>query len=87
MLATLAEFPHVGSIAWLRPNGERPEPAQVRILRANADGTRLIAFAAPASFRHPASGNTTVPAADLFATRAAALEPHAPRKPRRSVRS
>ena len=81
MLATLAEFPHPGSIAWLRQtpdHADGPAPAeagveQVRILRDNADGTRLIAFASTGSFRHPASGNKTVPAADLFVSRDEAL--------------
>ena len=74
MLATLAEFPHPGSIAWLRQTADHAELVEkVRILRDNADGTRLIAFASTGSFRHPASGNKTVPAADLFATRDEAL--------------
>lgn len=87
MLATLAEFPHPGSIAWLRQTADHAEPVeQVRILRDNADGTRLIAFASTGSFRHPASGNKTVPAADLFASRDQALQPEAARKPRRMAR-
>ena len=96
MLPTIAEFPHTGSIAFLRPRGE-----QVRILRANADGTRLIAFVdprmdlgtdIPATARthsKDASGNTTVAGANLAATRAvatAAALPTAKRapKPRRA---
>lgn len=94
MLATLAEFPHPGSIAWLRQtpdHADGPAPAeagveQVRILRDNADGTRLIAFASTGSFRHPASGNKTVPAADLFASRDQALAPKPARKPRKMAR-
>ena len=100
MLPTLTEFPHVGSIAWLRPAADRPAAAKVRIQRDNGDGTRLISFDAPQSFRTPASGNTTVRLADLCPSRDAALAPRdcpdcsmkraraltKPRTPRRSAR-
>ena len=89
MLATLAEFPHPGSIAWTRDEGDR-----VRILENDGSRDPLIAYTGlpprdPALRRigaasMPASGNTRLPLSKLAATRDEALLPPPVAKPNRS---
>lgn len=64
MLSTPAEFPHAGSRAFLATSAD-----PVTIIRRNADGSALVRRdARPFSARNrDASGNTTVPLAELFA--------------------
>lgn len=77
MLSITTPFPHVGASAFLKPDA-----APVRILRRHADGTALIAHTDPArpDLHRNASGNTTVPMVDLFATAAEAIGKRARRK-------
>ena len=77
MLNTPAQYPAVGSNAFLAPTGE-----QVRIQRRNDDGTILISRqeVQPGI----ASGNTTVHAIRLHPTRMAALNAKG-RAPRRTT--
>lgn len=99
MLPQVAEFPHPGSIAWLRATPDRPKAEKVRILREERDGQRLIAFTGlpprdaalgrdtrPATSK-PASGNRRVALADLAANELDAFEPaKLARNRRRSAR-
>lgn len=73
MLRTPTTFPHVGSTGYIAPTG-----AAVRILRRNADGRLLISTG-----DRDASGNTTVEAGVLHATRQAAIDAGVAPKPRR----
>ena len=81
MLKTVTEFPHPGSQAFVRGTAER-----VTIVRRNADDTCLLRRDPnPGALRNrDASGNTTLPLADLFATEETAM--HCGRKPRRRAR-
>ena len=94
MLATLAEFPNPGSIAWTRPTPHDEAAHKVRILENDGRRDPLIAYTGipprdPAlrrlgAFAMPASGNTRLPLATLTATRDEALSPVRP--PRASPR-
>lgn len=95
MLNTVADFPHPGAIAWLRPEPGRDTAERVRILEADTGKGLLIAFTGlpprgdalggkrPAAHSMPASGNRRVPLALLAATRDEALAPPAKPKPPR----
>lgn len=66
MLATLTEFPHPGSIAWLRATADRPTAEQVRILEVEftlepLEQRALIAFVGLPP-RDPALGRDRRPA-------------------------
>lgn len=77
MLAVATPFPMSGSTAYLRPTG-----AECRIIRRNADETALVSLA---DRPRDASGNRTIPLAELAETEAEALAPK-PRRQRRSAR-
>jgi len=79
MLALEAEFPQVGSTAWLKPNRDRPEAEPVRILQHNRDGTRLISRTT-AWPREASTANLRVELDQLTATPEEAM----PRGPRRA---
>ena len=70
MLNTPADFPYAGAFAVFAEPGQ--ELAPCRILRQHGDGTALIALAGAPSLCNIASGNRTVPAAQLFRDAAAA---------------
>lgn len=75
MLAYETAFPFSGSTAYLKPTG-----LQVRIIQHRRDGTALIQHTDLAlNDAERASGNRTVPIADLVAKREEAL----PRRRRR----
>ncbi len=65
MLSVPTEFPRVGSHGFL-DDGAKVEP--VRILRDNGDGNVLVSLTGRRFPREIASGNRTVPLADLRAT-------------------
>jgi hypothetical protein len=76
MLRTLTPFPHVGSAAFLATPGD--EPQTCRILRRHSGhsdqaATALIALTGRNYPGEVASGNRTVPMAELHETYAAAL--------------
>ena len=93
MLQTLADFPHPGAIAWLRPEPGRDTAEKVRILEPDSGEGVLIAFAGlpprdPALGRDrrpihskPASGNRRVAIDQLAPTRDEALKPAHPEEP------
>lgn len=85
MLATLAEFPHVGSLAYFddRDAEGRDVVEQVRILRDNGDGSRLVSLLSHRYSHEAASGNRTVPTSALRATEMAAPVKSTPVKPAR----
>ena len=74
MLSVPTEFPRVGSHGFL-DDGTKVEP--VRILRDNGDGNVLVSLTSHRFPREIASGNRTVPLADLRETE----QPTSPTKP------
>ncbi|GAA3794760.1 hypothetical protein GCM10022600_15220 [Qipengyuania pelagi] len=81
MLSHPADFPHVGSRAFVVGTAE-----PVTILRANADGSRMVRR--DGTRLHPASrdasGNRTLPLSDLAPTEAEAFDTKP--KPRRCAK-
>jgi len=87
MLKVPATFPHVGSTCYFdnQTADSQDVVEKARIQRDNGDGTALISIDSHRFPREVASGNRTIPFADLRATeQAAPSAPTAPRKRRRS---
>lgn len=80
MLATSTDFPHAGSQGFCRGTAD-----PVTIIRHNGDGTALVRRDPRAGqLRNRfASGNTTLPLSDLFATEAEAFNATLTKKPAR----
>lgn len=85
MLAIEAEFPHVGSMGWLKPDADRLEAEPVRILQRCSDGRRLIARTACYP-REACTANLRVSLDALAATREEATPKGPVRKPYRKAR-
>lgn len=92
MLKVPADFPHAGCAAVLRlkpdvapPRGMAWPAEPVRVIRHNRDGTALVALTSRRFPGELASGNKTVPAADLFATPEEAMFPAPCRKRRKAA--
>ena len=83
MLHVPTEFPHPGSRAFVRGTAD-----PVTIIRQNADGTTFVRRDPRPLERanRDASGNTTLPRADLFATPEEAALQNTPRPSRRARR-
>lgn len=83
MLQVPAEFPHIGSTAFLRGSA-----GEVRILQRNADGTATVQRLGLIPRAEGASITRRVAQADLFATIEEAMGPaDKPRRHRRARRS
>lgn len=88
MLNLPAPFPQPGAHCFMRPDA-----APVRIIRRNLDGSALVARQPQSGMtgtdarllRTIASGNTTVPLSDLFATAEEAITPARKRRGRRAA--
>lgn len=75
MLSTPAPYPHPGAAAFVRGTGE-----PCRIIQRNADDTCLVSLTDRRYPREAASGNRTVPLADLAATQEEASAPQPSRR-------
>ncbi|MBX7496792.1 hypothetical protein K3172_13075 [Qipengyuania sp. 6B39] len=83
MLQQPADFPHNGSQAFLAGTAD-----PVTIIRRNADGSALVRRDPKPHQRRnrDASGNTTVPFADLHETEAAAMAPATKRRRKKGAK-